>query len=233
MQFQKLTGQSNSWPSKCGNGGIDSDSTHVYVGAIANELFLALAAALANRADDSAHYLDWAKRQWTWFSDSGLINDQHTINDGLMDDCTNNRDTVWTYNQGVILGGLVELHRATGNDSSNSTYLHEAEKIAKGAIAELTDDDHVVHEPCEPDDCGADQTQFKGSFIRNLRALHAVAPDEAYARVIKASAESLWKNDRTDGDKLGVDWSGPVDSDKVDASTHSAAMDALVAAIRV
>lgn len=149
-----------------------------------------------------------------------------------MDDCTNNGDTVWTYNQGVILGGLVELHRASGADSSNSTYLDEAEKIAKGAIAALTDDDHVVRESCEPDGCGADQTQFKGSFIRNLRALHAVAPDDAYAKVIKASADSLWKNDRTDGDKFGVDWSGPVDGDKVDASTHSSAMDALVAAIQ-
>ncbi|KAL4919638.1 glycoside hydrolase [Aspergillus aurantiobrunneus] len=223
---------SNAWPSKCGNGGIDSDSTHVYVGAIANELFLALAAQLANRASDSAYYLEWAQRQWTWFRDSGLINDHYTINDGLLDDCTNNGDTVWTYNQGVILGGLVELHRATGDDSSNSTYLEEAAKIAKGAVTALTDKDHVLHESCEPDNCGADQTQFKGSFMRNLKVLHAAAPDETYIKVINASAESLWQNDRTDTNRLGVDWSGPVDSEKVDASTHSSAMDALVAAIR-
>ncbi|KAL4993244.1 glycoside hydrolase [Aspergillus recurvatus] len=215
----------------CGNGGIDSDYTHVYVGAIANELFLALAAQLANRASNSTYYLDWAQRQWSWFRDSGLINENHTINDGLTNDCTNNGQTAWTYNQGVILGGLVELHRAAGNDSSNSTYLEDAGKIAAGAIAALVDEEHVLHEPCEPDGCGGDQTQFKGIFMRNLKFLHAVAPNDTYAKVINASADSLWENDRTDANELGVDWSGPVDSADVNASTHSSALDALVAAI--
>ncbi|KAL2843166.1 Six-hairpin glycosidase [Aspergillus pseudoustus] len=230
---------SNAWPSKCGNGGIDSDYTHVYVGAIANELFLALAAQLANRvSSNSSYYLSWAQRQWSWFEDSGLINENHTINDGLMDDCTNNGATVWSYNQGVILGGLVELHRAAaaaGDDSSsssNSTYLKAAGEIATGAIEALVDDDHVLHDVCEPDDCGAaDQTQFKGIFMRNLRALQTVAPNDTYAKVINASADSLWENDRTDANGFGVDWSGPVDSATVNASTQSSAMDALVAAI--
>ncbi|KAL4814533.1 Six-hairpin glycosidase-like protein [Aspergillus spinulosporus] len=171
----------------CGNGGIDSDYTHVYVGAVANELYLALAAQLAN---------------------------------------------LWTYNQGIILGGLVELNCAVDNEtSSNSTYLREAQKIAMGAIAALTDDDHVFHEPCEPDSCGADQTQFKGIFMRNLRLLHEVAPNDTYAQVVNASARSLWANDRTDENQFGVDWSVPVDSAKVNASTQSSALDALVAAI--
>ncbi|KAL4862736.1 hypothetical protein BDV12DRAFT_202766 [Aspergillus spectabilis] len=233
---------SNAWPSKCGNGGIDSDYTHVYVGAIANELFLALAAQLANRIpSNSTYYLDWAKRQWSWFEDSGLINENHTINDGLTNDCKNNGGTVWTYNQGVVLGGLVELHRAAaaaGNDSSysNSTsssmYLENARKIATSAIGALVDKNHVLHESCEPDDCGAaDQTQFKGIFMRNLKVLHGVAPNDTYARVINASADSLWEHDRTYANGFGVDWSGPVDSAKVNASTQSSAMDALVAAI--
>ncbi|KAL2811222.1 glycoside hydrolase [Aspergillus granulosus] len=228
---------SNTWPSKCGNGGIDSDSTHVYVGAIANELFLALAAQLANRVSTSStYYLDWAQRQWTWFHDSGLINENNTINDGLTNDCKNNGETVWTYNQGVILGALVELHQAVaaaGNgSSSNSTYLDMAGKIATGAIATLVDSDNVLHESCEPDDCDtANQTQFKGIFMRNLKVLQDVAPNDTYAKVINASADSLWDNDRTDANGFGVDWSGPVESAKVNASTQSSAMDALVAAI--
>ncbi|KAL3460010.1 Six-hairpin glycosidase [Aspergillus heterothallicus] len=232
---------SNAWPSKCGNGGIDSSSTHVYVGAIANELFLALAAQLANRVshnNSSSYYLDWAERQWTWFKDSGLINENHTINDGLTNDCKNNGATLWTYNQGVILGGLVELDRAvaaknsSSSSSKNSTYLDAAGKIAAGAIEALTDDDHVLHESCEPDSCGAaDQTQFKGIFVRNLKALQGVAPSDTYAKVINASADSLWAHDRTDANGFGVDWSGPVDAATVNASTQSSAMDALVAAI--
>jgi predicted alpha-1,6-mannanase (GH76 family) len=227
--------QSNAWPSKCGNGGIDSNYEHVYVGAIANELFLSLAAHLANRAKNSAFYLDWAQQQWSWFRDSGLINENNTINDGLTNECTNNGQTVWSYNQGVILGGLVELDRATSNDSdsdpSNSTYLGAAGEIAQGAIAKLVDDDHVLREACEPDDCAPDRTQFKGIFMRNLKALHAVAPKETYAKVINASAESIWANDRTDTNGLGVVWAGPVDAAAVNASTHSSAVDALVAAI--
>ncbi|CBF69394.1 hypothetical protein AN6472.2 [Aspergillus nidulans FGSC A4] len=216
----------------CGNGGIDSDYTHVYVGAVANELYLALAAQLANRASDSEYYLGWAKRQWSWFRDSGLINENYTINDGLTNDCANNGATAWTYNQGIILGGLVELNRAVDNEtSSNSTYLQEAHKIAMSAIAALTDDYHVLHEPCEPDNCGGDQTQFKGIFMRNLRLLHEVTPNDTYAQVVNASAQSLWANDRTDENQFGIDWSGPVDSGKVDASTQSSALDALVAAI--
>lgn len=48
-----------------------------------------------------------------------------------------------------------------------------------------------MHEPCEPSSCTGDSTQFKGIFIRNLRLLHSVAPDEEYSRVITASADSL------------------------------------------
>ncbi|KAL5338941.1 glycosyl hydrolase family 76-domain-containing protein [Aspergillus crustosus] len=236
---------SNAWPSTCHNGGLDSDHTHVYVGAITNELFLQLAAQLSTRAHNSTYYLTWAKRQWGWIRDSGLINENHTINDGLSSsDCTNNGGTVWSYNQGVILGGLVELHRAmaqndssssnsepksTSTSTSNSTFLSEAEKIAHGAITALVDDDGILHEPCESESCSADQTQFKGIFIRNLRVLHAVAPNDTYVKVINASAESIWEDDRTDENGFGGDWTGPVDG--VNASTHGSAMDALVAAI--
>ncbi|RAK79309.1 putative glycosyl hydrolase [Aspergillus fijiensis CBS 313.89] len=225
---------SRAWPSLCGNGGLDSDYTHVYVGAISNELFLALGASLANRVatnSSRAYYLDWAKRQWAWFEGSGLINADHTINDGLTGACTNNGMTVWSYNQGVILGGLVELHHATGSHASNSTYLTAAARIAQGAIAALADEDDVIHESCEPDSCDSNETQFKGIFIRNLKVLQGVAPNETYARVINASAASLWANDRTEATGFGVDWSGPVDAATVNASTQSSALDALVAAI--
>ncbi|KAL4975524.1 glycoside hydrolase [Aspergillus desertorum] len=225
---------SNSWPSKCGNGGIDSDYTHVYVSAVANELFLSLAAQLANRASNTKYYLDWAQRQWSWFRNSRLINENYTINDGLTNECMNNGGTVWTYNQGIILGGLVELDRATHNrDSSNSTYLTVARRITTGAIAALTDKEYVLHESCEENSCNADQTQFKGVFMRNLRLLHRVAPNDTYAKVVSASAQSLWTNDRADENRFGVNWSGPVDGAKVNASTQSSAVDALIAAIWV
>ena len=95
----------------------------------------------------------------------------------------------------------------------------------------LADKNNVIRESCDPNSCDANSTQFKGIFIRNLRFLHSVAPDEKFAQVIRASAESIWKNDRdAQNNKLGEDWAGPL-GHQVDASTHSSAMDALVADI--
>lgn len=134
----------------------------------------------------------------------------------------------WSYNQGVVLGGLVELNKA----APNSSYLKSANDIAKAAIETLVDSNGVLHEFCEPDDCEPNATQFKGIFIRNLLMLQSVSPHDSYKRVITSSADSIWKNDRSDQNRLGVVWSGPVVS-TVDPSTHCSAMDALVAAIAV
>lgn len=93
-----------------------------------------------------------------------MINENNLINDGLDinpdGSCSNNGDTTWSYNQGVILGGLVELSKATGD----SEYLSEATSIAEAAIAALSEDG-ILHESCEPNDCGADGSQFKGERI--------------------------------------------------------------------
>jgi predicted alpha-1,6-mannanase (GH76 family) len=100
-------------------GGLWWSKDETYVNAIANELFLDIAAHLANRAGSrSSYYLRWAKKEWRWFQKSGMINSNNTINDGLdLDTCENNGGTVWSYNQGVVLGGLTELSRATNDDA--------------------------------------------------------------------------------------------------------------------
>lgn len=118
-----------------------------------------VAAHLANRGGSkSSYYLSWANKEWNWFKNSGLINAQHTINDGLDNaTCKNNGETVWSYNQGVILGALTELSRATKDNS----YITTAKQIADAAIAALTDSNGILHDACEPD-CGGDGSQFKG-----------------------------------------------------------------------
>lgn len=112
----------------------------------------------------------------------------------------------WSYNQGVILGGLVELDRAAPDPS----YLKAASRIAKGAIETLADSNDVIHDICEPNSCDANSRQFKGIFIRNLGLLHSVTPNDEYAKVIRACAERIWTHDRNSTDnQLGVDWPGP------------------------
>ncbi|KAH7150035.1 glycoside hydrolase [Dactylonectria estremocensis] len=204
-----------------------------YVNAITNELYLTVAASLARRVpSNSAGYLEIAERHWNWFSKSGMINDDDLINDGLTSsDCENNGLQTWTYNQGVILGGLVELYLATGH----KFYLVSAAKIAKAAINGLTNDGGILVETddCETSSshCGTDGQQFKGVFIRNLRYLHAVAPQDSFKSFILKNADSIWKNDRDSSNRLGVAWAGPY----VDATgpSHSSALDAIVAAIAV
>ncbi|KAF1359701.1 putative glycosyl hydrolase [Lizonia empirigonia] len=216
-----------AWPTRCGNGGIFWSWKKDYMNAIANELFLSTAAHLANRAENKDTYIEWAELTLKWFLNSGMINEQGTINDGLTEGCDNNGYAVWSYNQGVILGGLVELNKA----SPNATYLPLASKIAKAAIAELSDSNGVIHDGCEPG-CGGDGNQFKGIFMRNLQLLHGVAPDDAFADSIRTNADSIWLNDRNEeqGNTLSANWAGPFVA-PANASTHSSAMDALVAAI--
>ncbi|CAM1511548.1 Fc.00g090610.m01.CDS01 [Cosmosporella sp. VM-42] len=214
----------------CG-GGIFWNKDRKYVASIANELYLSVAASLARRIPDNGTYLEIAKSQWEWFSHSGLINDDHLINDGLDDNCNNNGLQTWSYNQGVILGGLTELALATGDGS----YLTKAVTIAKAAIQKLVNDNGILEEidSCELKDghCGADGQQFKGVFVRNLRYLYEFAPEQEFKDFITKNADSIWANDRNDQNRLGVAWTGPY----VDASgpSHSSALDVLVAAVAV
>lgn len=101
--FQAMTG---GWDNVCNGGLWWRQNPKTYKNAISNELFLNIAAALANRASNKDYYLNWAKAEWDWFQQSGMINGQNLINDGLTDSCQNNGPTTWTYNQGVILGAL-------------------------------------------------------------------------------------------------------------------------------
>ncbi|KAF2643886.1 Six-hairpin glycosidase [Massarina eburnea CBS 473.64] len=216
-----------AWPTNCGNGGIWWSWQKNYANAIANELFLSTAAHLANRvnASDKAYYVDWAQKEINWFLSTGMINERGTINDGLNSNCKNNNMTAWSYNQGVILSGLVELNKA----APNSTYLTIASKIAKAAITELSDSNNVLHDKCGPL-CGGDASQFKGIFSRGLQALQEVAPDDVFNKSIQANANSIWNNNRDEGNMLSINWAGPFIAPP-NATTHSSAMDALVAAI--
>ncbi|KAM3515256.1 hypothetical protein MY11210_001149 [Beauveria gryllotalpidicola] len=213
------------------NGGIYWNKDRQYVNAIANELYLAVAASLANRISTDHEYLKIAQDQWNWFLNSGMINSQNLINDGLDGSCNNNGQPTWTYNQGVILGGLVELSRATGDKS----LLETASNIANAAIDELSKNG-ILEEVggCEyqPGRCGQDGQQFKGIFIRNLAYLHAASPNDHFRSYILTNAKSIWTKDReTSSNKLGVAWGGPY----FDATspTQSSALDALVAAMAV
>jgi predicted alpha-1,6-mannanase (GH76 family) len=218
-------------PSQCG-GGLIWQTTNAYQNSVTNELFLELSARLY-LLTHQASYLQWAQKELSWFKGSGLINSSNLINDGLTSSCQNNGQTTWTYNQGVILGGLAALYRAT-NDPA---YLTEAQQIADAAISTLVGSNGILTEPCTGS-CPSqnpDQTQFKGIFIRNLDALYQVTGNQAYLAFIDRNATSIWENNRNIYDQIGFDWSGPISApdESFNASTLSSGLDALNAAAHV
>jgi predicted alpha-1,6-mannanase (GH76 family) len=209
------------WDVQCG-GGIWWKKERRYKNAIANELFISTSARLSRYVTDTREqtvYLDWALRGWHWFEQSGMINSASLINDGLDDMCHNNGGVTWSYNQGVIIGGLVDLSAAT----QNPAYMHTAEAIADAAITALTDTNGILHEPCEPN-CGIDGPQFKGIFIRNLAYLYVENQREEYRQCIVRNANSIVQQSQVDY-RFGLNWSGPADS--ADAARQSSALDAI------
>jgi predicted alpha-1,6-mannanase (GH76 family) len=222
----------DEWDDTCG-GGIWWSKEHKYKNAIANELFLSVAAQLANRdSANRASYLNWANLEWSWFLKSGMINARNLVNDGLKivpgsrpltSTCKNNGGTEWSYNQGVVVGGLAELAKLNSDPNLPLT----AQKIATATITSLVDSHGILHDPCEPK-CGADGSQFKGIFIRNLVALHAAYPETAYSRFIETNANAIWEQSRGTNSQFGVQWSGPFGGG--DAANQSSALDAIVGA---
>ena len=215
------------WDSTCG-GGIWWSKQRKYKNAIANELFLAIAAKLHLRTSSdtgAGSYLDWAQREWNWFKNTGMINRDNLINDGLDSNCKNNGQLTWTYNQGVILGGLVDLYRSTQDRS----LLKQAQAIADATLRVLAPNG-ILREPCEPD-CGKDGPQFKGIFVRYLGDLYQVTQQSAYKDFILRNANSIWSTCRNDANQFGLCWANAFDS--ADAARQCAAVDALNAMLVV
>lgn len=170
-----FTAMQQGWDNVCG-GGVWWNFTRAYKNAITNELFLLLAIRLQQRsAGEREIYRTWSERAWRWFKASGMINENHLVNDGLSN-CQNNGGTTWTYNQGIILAALAEMYQITGEPA----YLAEAEAIADAVIKILVTPEGILREPCEDEGCDSNGAQFKGIFLRNLFTLYQIRKSSRY-----------------------------------------------------
>lgn len=218
--FEDMTG---GWSTPC-NGGLWWSKDRNYTAAISNELFLSVAAHLANRVSSSEkeHYTNWSQMEWDWFRNSGLINSDGLVNDGLDTDCENNEKTTYTYNQGVVLAGLSELSRANGDGS----LLKHADAIAQAVMAKLTDRGILT----EPGDGPLDEqgALFKGAFVRGLSTLYQHTRKQEYGDFLKKNADAAWAQPKAEGGLIVDRWQGG--SSSANTGSHVAGIDVLVAA---
>lgn len=209
-------------------GGVWWSKDREYEASIANELFFETAASLANRVNNpSTDYRKYAEQNLDWFMSAGLVNAKNVITDGITEKNCQAGGAVFTYNQGVILGGLVEMHKLTNNDD----HISNAHRIAAGALDYLTDENDILREkewPGEVDETGA---QFKGIFVRKLAELHTASPRDRYADFLRKNADGVWANARAGNGTIGSKWQGPYDPPSM--ATQSSGLDLFVAAAQV
>jgi predicted alpha-1,6-mannanase (GH76 family) len=217
--FEDMKG---GWDDRCG-GGILWKKGLLYKSAISNELFLLLATRLALRDENREYYQTWAGKEWEWFSQTGMINDLPLVHDGVKEDCVA-KGRHYTYNQGVILAGLVDLYKLDGKQE----HIDLASKIATAAIQNMSTPDGVLKGHPKQED-GADGVQFKGIFMRHLGYLYKQTKNPAFKEYLLKNAISIEKSATDSGSYLiGSQWEGPFD--KADAGRQSSAVDALVSA---
>jgi predicted alpha-1,6-mannanase (GH76 family) len=225
--FKRMAG---GWSDQCGGGiywasakaGADGLKNK---NAIPNSLFLQVAAKLHLRTPGDTgpgSFLDWAQREWTWFKGTGMLTAKNQVVDTL-DGLTTCKATgpIFTYNNGVLVGALIDLAASTGD----ATLLDQASGIAHATMTMMADANATLREtPCGGDIC----TQFKGVFMRNLLLLYRARPAKDLQAYMRHQSDQLWNSNRNAQNQFGYEWHLPFD--KATASRQSSALDALIAA---
>lgn len=208
-------------------GGVYWSKDRQYEASIANELYFETASALANRVQNpQTDYRRYAQDNLDWFMNAGLITNANVITDGITEDNCMPGGAVFTYNQGVILGGLIEFARLT-NDPH---HIDDAHRIAGGALDYLTNDQGILVEKEWPGTLDQTGAQFKGIFVRKLGELHRASPRDRYADFLRRNADNVWTSARAGDGTIGSLWQGPHDPPSM--STQSSGLDLFIAAAR-
>jgi hypothetical protein len=193
------------WDTTCG-GGVWWNTSKQNKNAIENSLYIELNAMLSQRISGDTAYKGRAQAAWSWFQSTGMVNGSNLVNDGVnLSTCKNNGDVTWTYNQGVLIDGLVQLNKLTGDANA----LAVARKIGDSmTTSTYLSPGGILREPNEPDTCSGDGASFKGAAIRGLGVLNT-AVGGAYNTYLTNNANSAYANDRDALDEYGFHWAGP------------------------
>ncbi len=170
-----ISGWDTSTTDGCSGGVFWEDVAGSQRNATANganaELGLELSRLTGNAPD-----LTWATRMYQWVvsclgTPSGLYDD-HVNSNGSVN------TTIWSYNQGVMVGAGVLLYHATGNVA----YLSQAEQTATAALTYFGTGSTLINQG----------PAFNSIYFRNLFLLNKIAPNAAYSGDAQTFASYMW-----------------------------------------
>jgi len=200
------------WDGQHGGVVWRRDDPRPYTNAPANGPAAILAALLHRRYGDHAD-LDWARRIAGWLQetlvdpDSGIVWDgTHPYEDHGVD------RTVWTYNQGTVVGAEVQLWQLTGDRA----HLDRARRTAAAAL-------NRYGEGGFPVEGTGDGSVFKGILARYLGDLVRADPGGSQRVRAALASNSTAVAAAADG-PIGVDWQQPTASEAGLGSEVSAAL---------
>ncbi|KAK3113004.1 hypothetical protein LTR53_010122 [Teratosphaeriaceae sp. CCFEE 6253] len=155
-----------------------------YKNTVANGGFFMLAARLA-RFTGNQTYVDWATKEWDWWSQSKLFggNSTYQVNDGMTisnNQCPDADHTQWSYNYGLLIGGLAFLY----NTTDDTKWLTPLNGLLNRTLEEFfpasMGDKIMVEAACEPyGTCDTNGWTFKSFVMRWLALTAQLVPDTA------------------------------------------------------
>ncbi len=192
----------------CGavKGGIWWDKARTGKATASNAGPVIAGVRLAQRTGE-ARFLDFARRAYDFWRANMVVEQTGQVLDNIPVDGVKNGRLVFTYNEGLMIGAAVELHRATGE----ARFLEDAHLYARRMLAAQTVESAVgrVLFDGDNDHCQGDCHQFKGIGYRYLAQLQALDPREEYEAVLSASGEAVWSLARDGATGFAsVDWRG-------------------------
>ena len=131
------------------------------------------------------YYLDWAKRFFEWVR--GCLEGPNGLFEDHLDFSGDIDPTVWSYNEGTMVGASALLYKATRYRG----YQRHALDYARKALSWFT-----------PSRITGDPSYFVGIFVDNLELLNEVTPFPSYRRVAQAYGDWAWANVRDSSNDL-------------------------------
>jgi hypothetical protein len=140
-------------------------------------------AAQLYKITGNVRYLQFAEQAYNWvraclLQPSGMYAD-HIRPHGVVD------QTLWSYNQGTMIGAGTLLYQVTGN----SGYLFQARQTAAVALAYFT-----------PQRLGEENPFFPSVYLRNLMYLDSVTHDPPGPKLAQSYADYAWQHLRLSND---------------------------------